>query len=91
MAQYRKNSIVIDAIQWTGNNFDKCMNFMETNHGNKIVYEDYEEKVSRTGILIIDTLEGSMTCSKNDYIIKGIKGEFYPCKPNIFEQTYTKI
>jgi hypothetical protein len=43
-----------------------------------------------TGV-VIETLEGNMTASKGDYIIKGIKGEFYPCKPDIFELTYEKI
>jgi hypothetical protein len=43
-----------------------------------------------TGV-VIETLEGNMLASKGDYIIKGVKGEFYPCKPDIFELTYEKI
>ena len=39
----------------------------------------------------IHTLEGTMQASYGDYIIKGVKGEFYPCKPDIFEQTYEKV
>lgn len=41
--------------------------------------------------LIIKTLEGDMKASKDDYIIKGVHGEYYPCKPDIFEKTYEKI
>ena len=50
-------------------------------------FEDYCVMVNEKGMKI-STLEGEMTASINDYIIKGIKGEFYPCKPDIFEQTY---
>jgi hypothetical protein len=53
-------------------------------------FEDYKRIVRRDG-LIIATLEGAMRADVDDFIIKGIKGEFYPCKPDIFEQTYDKI
>ena len=43
---------------------------------------------SQDGSCLVPTLEGNMTCQINDYIIKGIKGEYYPCKPDIFELTY---
>jgi hypothetical protein len=41
--------------------------------------------------MVIETLEGNMTANVGDYIIKGVKGEFYPCKPAIFEQTYELV
>lgn len=41
--------------------------------------------------IVIDTLEGEMTATKGDYIIRGVQGEFYPCKPDIFKTTYDKI
>ena len=41
--------------------------------------------------LVIPTLEGDMLASKGDYVIQGVKGEFYPCKPDIFEATYEKV
>lgn len=44
-----------------------------------------------TGLLKIRTLEGDMTVSLGDYVIRGVQGEFYPCKPNIFEQTYEEV
>lgn len=88
MAKYRKKPVVIEAVQWTGKNYDEVMNFMGNNGGNKIAYEDYEERCIRTGQIDIPTLEGTMTASTGDWIIRGVSGEFYPCKPDIFEKTY---
>ena len=50
-------------------------------------WETYAGSVGNTGFKI-ETLEGIMTANVNDWIIKGVAGEFYPCKPDIFEQTY---
>lgn len=77
--KYRKKPVIIEAIQWNGNNFEEIMEFIDSD----FVHFNSE--------LIINTLEGNMTASKGDYIIKGIKGEFYPCKPDIFEQTYEEV
>ncbi len=90
MARYRKKTVEIEAIQYTGNN-----NFEIRNWSNDIVYpspvlEPDEENPSGS-YLQIKTLEGIMTAIPGDYIIKGVKGEFYPCKPDIFELTYDKI
>jgi len=46
---------------------------------------------SRNGVVLIKTLEGTMTASPGDYVIKGVQGEFYPCKPDIFEATYEAV
>jgi hypothetical protein len=89
--QYRKKPVVIEAITWTGKNFDEAMNFMQNSGGHKGAYEDAEELALKTKQLKIRTLEGTMTASIGDYIIKGVKGEFYPCKPDIFEATYEKV
>ena len=75
--KYRKKPIVIEAIQWTGDNLVEVSQFMT--HGR------YNGEVKT---IEIETLEGIMIASIGDYIIKGIKGEFYPCKSDIFEQTY---
>lgn len=88
MAKFKKKPVVIEAVQWTGENFDACMQFMGDNGGHKKAYEDYEESALKFGQLYITTLEGVMTASKGDWIIKGVNGEFYPCKPDIFEKTY---
>jgi hypothetical protein len=89
--KYRKKPVEIEAIIWNGSNFDEIMNFMQEFHGHKLAYEDAEAAAIRTGQLYIGTLEGVMTASKGDYIIKGVKGEFYPCRADIFELTYDAV
>lgn len=76
--KFTKKPVTIDAIQWTGDNAQELIAFVGDNLK---VYPD---------VLGIDTLEGVMTVSINDYVIKGVQGEYYPCKPDIFEATYTK-
>lgn len=91
MAQYRTMPCQIEAIQWTDNT-----NEIKSFCGNSCTYsvEDSAWKVGK-GIphekLVIHTLEGDMVASRNDYIIKGLKGEFYPCKPDVFNQKYELI
>lgn len=77
--RYRKKPVVISAMQWKGNNRSEIMDFA----GNSAVFD-------RTGLYII-TLEGEMFASLGDYIIKGVDNEFYPCKANIFKQTYELV
>lgn len=81
MPFYRKKPVIIEAIQFTGMNYNEIFSFMQglcesRQIGNKI---------------IIKTLEGNMQTDKDDWIIKGVKGEFYPCKPDIFEKTYELV
>jgi hypothetical protein len=73
--KYRKKPVVIEALQWTGNH-EEMETFIGA-HGD--VGLDY---------VWIETLEGVMIAKIGDYVIKGVKGEFYPCKPDIFEATY---
>lgn len=78
MAKYRKKPVVIDAIK-----FDKGVtpnDVISALGSNPVVFEP--------SAFYIVTLEGKMEVSLGDYIIKGVQGEFYPCKPDIFEQTY---
>ena len=79
--KYRKKPVVVEAIQWHGVNFIAVDEFITVHH------ETYPSQ----GIVKIPTLEGEMTASIGDYIIKGISGEFYPCKPEIFELTYEQV
>jgi len=80
MSKYRKKPVVIEAVQWNGNNHRELLQLgLE---GNSVV--------DRQGSISIVTLEGVMSATKGDWIIKGVKGEFYPCKPGIFEMTYEK-
>ena len=86
--KYRKKPVVIEAVQWIDNT-TKIKEFC----GDKCSY-NVEESAWQVGKgvpheeLIIHTLEGDMAASRNDFIIKGIDGEFYPCKPDIFSKTY---
>lgn len=79
MAKYRKKPVVIDAIQFTGDNDIEIMNL-------------FSGKINRgEHCLHIHTLEGVMRAEVGDWIIKGVAGELYPCKPDIFEKTYEKV
>ena len=79
MAKYRKKPIVIEAVQFTGDNHEEI--------------KEFGAQGFNAGIrnMVIKTLEGEMTALSGDWIIKGIQGEFYPCKPDIFEQTYELV
>lgn len=76
--KYKKKPVVVEAIQFNGYNAIEISRFVGTIHCH----------VDPNGEFFINTLKGTMRASKGDYIIKGIKGEFYPCKPDIFENTY---
>lgn len=81
MAKYRKKPVIIEAVKWTGDNtLDICLFMDKTINVDKIA--GIESKLN------IATLEGNMKASRGDYIIKGVNGEFYPCKPDIFDKTY---
>ncbi len=75
---YRKKPVVVEAVQWTGNNHADMCEFIDP---------EVFEIIPRVG-LVIHTLEGDHHASPGDYIIKGVNGEFYPCKPDIFAKTY---
>lgn len=77
---YRKKPVVIEAIKWTGEN-DLAIEQL-------LGCKPYITPMRK---IKIQTLEGEHTADKGDYIIKGVKGEFYPCKPDIFEMTYEKV
>jgi hypothetical protein len=76
--RYKKKPIVIEAIQWVGANFKEVDSFVTCEHST----------FPSAGEVHIKTLEGTMVASMDDFIIKGIFGEFYPCKPDIFHETY---
>lgn len=82
MNKYVKKPIIIEAIQLTEYTFADVIEF--------IGQDNIGDGTSQDEIcVVISTLEGEMTAHENDWIIKGIKGEFYPCKPDIFKETYT--
>ena len=96
--KYRKKPVVIEAVKWTGENIEEALKFIQDgkpdfthlpSDGVHIVPGVGHTPVD--GKLYIPTLEGQITASPGDWIIKGVKGEFYPCKPDIFEQTYEPV
>lgn len=92
MGKYRKKPVVIEAIQLKVDNFDAICDFMGGTPEPKInpdfgIDEHGNTNEPYLGVYI-ETLEGKMLANYGDYIIKGVNGEFYPCKPDIFEKTY---
>lgn len=79
--QYRKKPVVIEAIPTYSTKIQVILDFCE----GKAWINKYDQE------MYIDTLEGQMKVGRGDWIIKGVQGEFYPCKPDIFEATYEKV
>ena len=75
--KFRTKPCEIEAVQWTGRNVKEIMRFVKN-----------ESAVITNGVLIIKTLEGDMVASTGDYIIRGLRGEYYPCKPDVFRAKY---
>ena len=102
MAKYRKKPVIIEAVQYIKGQEVPAVNFLggydinEHVPGNMSVHETdlaiFQSNWSDQSVSItIKTLEGNMEVFDGDYIIKGIQGEYYPCKPNVFEQTYELV
>ena len=95
MAKYRKRPVVIDAIQWTGENLSEVLEFTGKHpswYKWFSSFEEYENHDRKDGFVFkIITLEGTMEASPGDWIIRGVKGEHYPCKPDIFDATYERL
>jgi hypothetical protein len=83
MGFYRKRPVVIEAMQWDGT-VERATEIIDwaLSHDGTIRFHD------ETDTLAVDTAEGTMSAQPGDWIIKGVKDEFYPCKPDIFEATY---
>lgn len=89
MNNYRKKPVVIQALKWTGENVNEVLDF--GNSGPHPLWgADFQVNAHENKVEIL-TLEGVITASVGDYIICGVKGEFYPCKPDIFEATYEQV
>lgn len=81
MPKFRKKPVVVEAVRWNSKNYFDIIRL--TGRRDIRFFDD--------GSCIIPTLEGDMIAKKGDYIIKGVKGEFYPCKPDIFAETYEVV
>lgn len=75
--KFQKKPVTIEAVQFTGDNFERITNFMGR------IFDPASQE--------IPTLEGNLKADVGDWIIKGVKGEFYPCKPDIFAMTYDPV
>ena len=90
MARFRKKPVVIDAFQWTGGPDqieDPVWAIESMRNGSLRVVNSGTPRAA----IMIETLEGTMRAEQGDWIIRGIKGELYPCKPDIFVATYDAI
>lgn len=81
MPKFRKKPVVIEAVRYNGENIAQIHHFCEGAATGPVC----------DGTMEIHTLEGIMTSNVGDWIIKGVNGEFYPCKPDIFEKTYELV
>lgn len=84
--KFKKKPVIIEAIQFNGTNLNEIVTF--TNNNAYSVNIDGSNELNH---IYIRTLEGDMKAIKGDWIICGVKGEFYPCKSDIFEQTYDAV
>jgi len=88
MAKYRKKPVVIEAWDWLGGGFQtdapRWLRDYKAADGRQVTER-------QDGTLLIPTLEGDHTASIGDWIIRGVKGEVYPCKPDIFDATYDRV
>ena len=87
MAKFRKKPVVIEAVQWTGDGFDSrpLPEWLVHAIGELIVQPKGADE------LTVRTLEGDHTARPGDWIMRGVKGELYPCKPDIFALTYEPV
>jgi len=82
MPYFKKKPVTVQAVLWTGDNLPQILQFMGPGFCGKLTDD---------GGIEIKTLEGTMTAQEGDWIIQGVKGELYPCKPDIFDATYERV
>lgn len=79
--RYRKKPVEIEAFQYVGDNYEALRTWAD----------DCVQLNTGTAETYVDTLEGPMIFNPGDYIIRGVRGEYYPCKPHIFNETYERV
>lgn len=87
LRKFRKKPVVIEAMQFDENNGDEVMDWVNSHFEGSII-ATYPQHCAE---ICISTLEGNVFAQYGDWIIKGVQGEFYPCKPDIFEATYEEV
>ena len=90
--RYKKKPVIIEALEYTEDNYELAINFAGKENCIVKIYDALDpNKESPKISFAIRTLEGDMIANKGDFIIKGVNGEFYPCKPDIFWKTYEEV
>lgn len=89
--RFRKKPVEIDAVRWTGTNHAQVWELFDGTSGGYIADREAERMGAVLGGLYIRTLEGTMYAEVGDWIIKGVAGECYPCKPAIFDASYDEV
>ena len=82
--KYKTKPCEIEAVEWVGSNFEEINDFTNGKSRMELMFSGNYE-------LVIETLEGNMMASIGDFIIKGLRGEFYPCKPDVFHKKYEEV
>lgn len=94
MPKYRKKPVVVEAFKYNGDLMDRCGKYFVPEWAGKAFEQGvvfYKEMNTKPAELFIKTLEGDHHVSIGDYIIRGVQGELYPCKPDIFLATYEEV
>ena len=91
MAKYRKKPVVVEAVKFNGEMTPELKNFLDNANYTLDFMSVGLTTTQSIPVLKITTLEGVMDAIPGDFIIKGVNGEYYPCKPGIFKQTYEKV
>lgn len=92
--KFRKKPVVIEARQLTKDSLFPIMQWIAASgirQTGEWCWDEDDDQFIVQRYLIIETLEGNMKAQENDWIIRGVQGEFYPCKPDIFEATYERV
>lgn len=89
--KYRKKPVVIEAVQWNGNPIE-VQRFCQTAKVEVLNDAAWKVGIAAPSVkVVVPTLEGDMEVSFGDFVIKGVNGEFYPCKPDVFKKTYEPV
>ena len=92
--KYRKRPVEVEALQWDGSDHRAMFDFLDGSHRSSMASSGtnfYIDHSKVQGGLVIKTLEGECIARIGEYIVKGIKGEFYPCKTDIFEMSHDPV
>jgi len=91
MTRYRKKPVEVEAVQLNERGLIGEDWFWDAVTRNDVITHHFGKHYPEPAMCVIKTLEGDMTANAGDYIIQGVKGELYPCKSDIFEQTYEAV